>query len=231
MPSAGAGLRIVRAPAPRPARSASRTVAVGSSWQTSTTSPARTAIGPEAGRSTPVRVSAFAPDATEMRFSPRLVDEDQGDPGRGRGRGSARPDTSTPSAASAARASAPKSSSPTAPTNATGRSEPGRGHRLVAALAAVVPLEPAAGHRLARRRAAAPPRTTRSTLTDPTTMTGSGATHSTRPSLSPVTNSPPSTPMTSPLMKSESPSPPGATIALGDVLGRGHPAGRVARRA
>ena len=107
-------------------------------------------------RSSPARASAFAPEATLMQVLARGVDEDERDAGR-LALDRHQPETSTPWRRPAPRGPpSPNASSPTAPTKSVGRAEARRGHGLVAALAARVPLERPAGDGLARERAAAP---------------------------------------------------------------------------
>ena len=118
-PAAGAGLRIVVAPASRPSAERLAAAPVRISWPTSTTSPGPNARRFErAGPWTALERGVGAAGHRDAVLAGR-VDQDQGDAGRlVRQRERAR-DTSMPSAASAARASIPNASSPTAPTKAT----------------------------------------------------------------------------------------------------------------
>ena len=168
-PGAGAGFRIPSAPVARAPRSASRTDGRGISELTRRTSPRARRNEARAFRTSAGSRAALAPEATEMRFSPASSTRTSATPvGWPRTVRSAA--TSTPSCSSAVRAALPKSSSPTAPTNAV------RTPSRDAATAWLPPfppwcrsnvppitVSPGAGSRGAR--------TTRSTLTEPTTIT------------------------------------------------------------
>ena len=94
--------------------------------------------------------SRFAPGATVMMFSPPLSTVIMASP-VGTPRTVRTAASLTPSATRAARSALPKSSSPTQPAISTSPAEPGRGDRLVGALAARREGSRAAEHRRAGR--------------------------------------------------------------------------------
>src|SRR5690349_7046270 len=168
MPAAGAGFRIVVAPPSRPSRSAVLVEPVGISWLTSTMSPVVGARRSSASATSVGESVALTPDATTISFSPwssTRISATPVAPSETR-----RPLMSMPSRSSAARARRPNASRPTAPTNAV--TAPSR----AAATAWFAPLPPSCSENV-------PPVTvspgtgsfaawaTRSTLTEPTTMT------------------------------------------------------------
>ena len=92
--------------------------------------------------------AAFAPPATAIEFSPASSTTIRATPVASSGSVNS-PATSTPSASSAARAARPERVVTDRADEEGPRPEPGGGHRLVAALAAVVLREPAADDGLA----------------------------------------------------------------------------------
>ena len=151
-PVAGAGLRIVVAPAARAAARASRTDSVGISWPTRTTSPAFDRQVVEGLADLRRRHRPVRPGRDRDAVLALGVDQDQGDAGRLGRPGSPARRAPRPRPPGPPRACSPNASSPTAPTNDGAGTQPGGRHGLVAALPAVMLGEPAADDGLAGRR-------------------------------------------------------------------------------